>query len=100
MLQGKSTIADKEGGFFTDLNYKGWGLRADFVFKSGNWINNFVRDVQSYNVIGEIRGSESPNKFIVVGGHLDSWDLGDGSHDDGAGCVQSLEVLRLLKKVG
>ena len=57
-------------------------------------------DVQSYNVIGEIRGSESPNKFIVVGGHLDSWDLGDGSHDDGAGCVQSLEVLRLLKKVG
>jgi hypothetical protein len=43
VLQGKSTIADKEGGFFTDLNYKGWGLRADFVFKSGNWINNFVR---------------------------------------------------------
>jgi len=57
-------------------------------------------DVQSYNVIGEIRGSESPNNFIVVGGHLDSWDLGDGSHDDGAGCVQSLEVLRLLKNVG
>ena len=57
-------------------------------------------DVQSYNVIGEIRGSESPNDFIVVGWHLDSWDLGDGSHDDGAGCVQSLEVLRLLKKVG
>tara|TARA_B110000008_G_scaffold260645_1_gene281436 strand:+ start:79 stop:1494 length:1416 start_codon:yes stop_codon:yes gene_type:complete len=57
-------------------------------------------DIQSYNVIGEIRGSESPNNFIVVGGHLDSWDLGDGSHDDGAGCVQSLEVLRLLKKVG
>ena len=43
VLQGKSTIADKEGGFFTDLNFKGWGLRADFVFKSGNWINNFVR---------------------------------------------------------
>ena len=43
VLQGKSTIADKEGGFFTDLSYKGFGLRADFVFKSGNWINNFVR---------------------------------------------------------
>ncbi|WP_347374207.1 SusC/RagA family TonB-linked outer membrane protein [Aequorivita sp. Q41] len=43
VLQGKSTIADKEGGFFTNLNYKGFGLRADFVFKSGNWINNFVR---------------------------------------------------------
>jgi len=56
-------------------------------------------DVQSYNVIGEITGSENPNKFIVVGGHLDSWDLGDGSHDDGAGCVQSMEVLRLLKEI-
>lgn len=56
-------------------------------------------DVQSYNVIGEIKGSVYPNKYIIVGGHLDSWDLGDGSHDDGAGCVQSMEVLRLLKKI-
>lgn len=56
-------------------------------------------DVQSYNVIGEITGSEFPNKYMVVGGHLDSWDLGDGSHDDGAGCVQSMEVLRLFKKI-
>ena len=57
-------------------------------------------DVQSYNVIGEIKGSQFPNEYIVVGGHLDSWDLGDGSHDDGAGCVQSMEVLRLLKNSG
>lgn len=57
-------------------------------------------DTESYNVIGEIRGSEFPEEVIVVGGHLDSWDLGDGSHDDGAGCVQSMEVLHLLKKVG
>ena len=57
-------------------------------------------DVQSYNVIGEIRGSEYPNEIITVGGHLDSWDLGDGSHDDGAGCVQSMDVLRLLKETG
>ncbi len=56
-------------------------------------------DVQSYNVIGEIKGSMYPNKYIVVGGHLDSWDLGDGSQDDGAGCVQSMEVLRILKKL-
>ena len=56
-------------------------------------------DVQSFNVIGEITGSEYPDKFIVVGGHLDSWDLGDGSHDDGAGCMQSMEVLRILKKI-
>lgn len=57
-------------------------------------------DVQSYNVIGEIKGSTYPNEVMVVGGHLDSWDLGDGSHDDGAGCVQSMDVLRLLKKTG
>lgn len=57
-------------------------------------------DVQSYNVIGEIKGSTYPNEIMVVGGHLDSWDLGDGSHDDGAGCVQSMDVLRLLKETG
>lgn len=59
-----------------------------------------LEDVQSYNVIGEITGSTYPNEVMVVGGHLDSWDLGDGSHDDGAGCVQSMDVLRLLKKTG
>ena len=59
-----------------------------------------MKDVQSYNVIGEITGTEFPNEYIIVGGHLDSWDLGDGSHDDGAGCVQSMDVLRLLKESG
>ncbi|WP_411768165.1 M28 family peptidase [Winogradskyella sp. A3E31] len=57
-------------------------------------------DVQSYNVIGQITGSEFPNEYIIVGGHLDSWDLGDGSHDDGAGVVQSMDVLRLMKESG
>lgn len=57
-------------------------------------------EVLSYNVIGEITGTEFPNQIMVVGGHLDSWDLGDGSHDDGAGCVQSMEVLELFKKIG
>ncbi len=59
-----------------------------------------LEDVDSYNVIGEITGSTHPEEIMVVGGHLDSWDLGDGSHDDGAGCVQSMEVLRLLKRTG
>jgi hypothetical protein len=53
-------------------------------------------DEPSYNVIGELTGSEFPDKIITIGGHLDSWDLGDGSHDDGAGIVQSMEVLRLF----
>ncbi|WP_299184556.1 M20/M25/M40 family metallo-hydrolase [uncultured Aquimarina sp.] len=58
------------------------------------------KDVESFNVIGEITGSEFPNEYMIVGGHLDSWDLGDGSHDDGAGVVQSMEVLRLFKETG
>ena len=57
-----------------------------------------LKDVQSYNVVGQITGSEFPNEYMIVGGHLDSWDLGDGSHDDGAGVVQSMDVLRLLKE--
>ncbi|MDE3741848.1 M20/M25/M40 family metallo-hydrolase [Maribacter polysaccharolyticus] len=70
---------------------------ANFYFKQSCKVYD---DVQSYNVIGEIRGSTYPDEIIVVGGHLDSWDLGDGSHDDGAGCVQSMDVLRLLKESG
>ncbi len=57
-------------------------------------------DAQSYNVIGEIKGSEYPNEIIVVGGHLDSWELAEGAQDDGAGVVQSIEVLRLFKALG
>ncbi len=57
-------------------------------------------EVQSYNVIGEIKGSQFPDEIIVVGGHLDSWDLGDGSHDDGAGVVQSMQVLQTMKATG
>ena len=56
-------------------------------------------DVLSYNVIGEITGSEHPEKIMIVGGHLDSWDLADGSQDDGAGVVQSIEVMELFKKL-
>ncbi len=57
-------------------------------------------DVLSYNVIGEINGSEHPENIMVVGGHLDSWDLADGSHDDGAGVVQSMEVANIFKNLG
>lgn len=53
-------------------------------------------DAPSFNVIGELKGSTFPDSYITVGGHLDSWDIGDGAHDDGAGVVQSIEVLRLF----
>ena len=57
-------------------------------------------DKQQYNVIGEIPGTEFPDEYIVVGGHLDSWDIGEGAHDDGAGIVQSIEALRILMELG
>jgi carboxypeptidase Q len=55
---------------------------------------------RSFNVIGEIQGSEKPNDIISFGGHLDSWDVGEGAQDDGAGCVQAIEVIRTLKALG
>jgi hypothetical protein len=56
--------------------------------------------VSSFNVIGELTGRDLSQEYVVVGGHLDSWDLGTGAHDDGAGVVQSIEVLRALKTLG
>ena len=57
-------------------------------------------DVLSYNVIGEIRGSENADEIIVVGGHLDAWDNGEGAHDDGAGCVQAIQTLQTFRRMG
>lgn len=57
-------------------------------------------DVESFNVVGEIRGSEHPEEVITVGGHLDSWDLAEGAHDDGTGCMQSIEIIRAFKALG
>lgn len=61
---------------------------------SGTW----YPDALSHNVIGLIRGTKNPEKIITVGGHLDSWDIGEGAHDDGAGCVHSIGALRLFQK--
>ena len=52
------------------------------------------------NVVGEWRGTERPDEIITLGGHLDSWDIGEGAHDDGAGVVHTLEALRALKAIG
>ncbi len=57
-------------------------------------------DELSYNVVGEIKGTEFPNEIITVGGHLDSWDLAEGAHDDGTGVMQGIEVLRIIKALG
>ncbi len=57
-------------------------------------------DALSANVVGEIVGRELPREIVVVGGHLDSWDVGEGAHDDGGPCVAAMEALRLLRSLG
>ncbi len=57
-------------------------------------------DALSHNVVGELKGSEFPDEIILVGGHLDSWDVGQGAHDDGSGCMQSIAVLHTFQKLG
>jgi len=74
------------------------------LLKDQNDLNVFIRttsemkeDKLSYNVIGELKGSEKPEEIIAVGGHLDSWDVGEGAQDNGGGCMQGIEALRLFK---
>lgn len=67
------------------------------------YLKNQVRidsSVNSVNVIAEIRGTEYPDEIILVGGHLDSWDIGQGAHDDGAGCVHAMQVIHTLQALG
>jgi hypothetical protein len=83
---------------------------ADFVSRlvsSGEKVNvrlemeaHFAPDAQSANVIGELRGSELPDEVVVFGGHIDSWDVGQGAQDDGGACCAIMESLRLLKSLG
>lgn len=61
---------------------------------------HFLPDTIGHNVIGELKGTEFPDEIITVGGHLDSWDNCEGAHDDGAGCVQTIEIMRALKATG
>jgi carboxypeptidase Q len=68
------------------------------IYMKGNCA--MLPDTLSHNVVAETKGNENPNNFIIAGGHLDAWDNGQGAHDDGAGCVQSMEALRILKNLG
>jgi carboxypeptidase Q len=77
------------------LKQKGDAIK--FYFKQSC---QMLPDTVSYNVVAELTGTENPNKFITVGGHLDSWDLAEGAHDDGTGVMQSVEALRILKAMG
>jgi carboxypeptidase Q len=82
-----------------DLLSKLWKDDRDLQFYLETHCEN-LEDAPSYNAIGEIKGGEYADEIILVSGHLDSWDVGQGAHDDGAGCVQAIEVLRLFKSMG
>jgi hypothetical protein len=110
----------------TDNNPHTGSLRYDSAYKmipavaiglkDADWLSNqlkegnvsvtmktygyFLPDTIGHNVIAELKGSQFPNEYITVGGHLDSWDPAEGAHDDGAGVVQTIEVLRVFKKLG
>lgn len=103
------------GSLRYDSNYKmipavAIGLQdADWLsnqLKKGNvsvqikTYGHFLPDTIGHNVIAELKGSQFPNEYITIGGHLDSWDPAEGAHDDGAGVVQTIEVLRVLKTLG
>ncbi|HEX6718519.1 MAG TPA: M28 family metallopeptidase [Pyrinomonadaceae bacterium] len=60
----------------------------------------FLPDAESANVIAELKGSEKPDEVVLIGGHFDSWDVGQGAHDDGGGCIVAWEAVRLLKELG
>ena len=88
-------IATKHANLLSELLKENSDLMFHFELNCKN-----KPDTISYNAIGEITGSEFPDEYIIVGGHLDSWDNSPGAHDDGGGCMQSIEVLRILQKIG
>ncbi len=88
------------------ISYKGADLLHNALLSEKN-IELFIQtncqtlpDVLSYNVVGQITGKQKPNEYIITGGHLDSWDNGQGAHDDGSGVVQSIEILAAFKALG
>ncbi|MBC7867791.1 MAG: M20/M25/M40 family metallo-hydrolase [Gloeobacteraceae cyanobacterium ES-bin-316] len=84
-----------------DAEWLSMQLRKDLKLTASFKTNcEMLPDVLSYNVVGEIRGSVYPEQILTVGGHLDSWDICEGAHDDGAGCVQSIETIRAIKALG
>src|SRR6185503_7239223 len=60
----------------------------------------FLPDAESANVVAELKGSEKPDEVVLLGGHFDSWDVGQGAQDDGGGCIIAWEAVRLLKELG
>ena len=74
--------------------------RGDKIIVKLDMNARMVADRWSQNVLGEIKGSIYPDEVVVVGGHIDSWDVGQGAQDDGGGCIAAWEAVRLIKELG
>ncbi|MBI2284710.1 MAG: M20/M25/M40 family metallo-hydrolase [Bacteroidetes bacterium] len=80
---------------------KVWAMSKSSAMKLAMTTNgHFLPDTIGHNVIAELTGTEFPDQIITVGGHLDSWDVNEGAHDDGTGVVQTIEIMRALKAIG
>jgi len=89
-----AAIGNLDADFLSAELKKNPKLKLNLTLNCKTYLDN-----QSYNVIGEITGTQLRDEIVMVGGHFDSWDVGHGAHDDGAGCIQSLEVLDLMKRL-
>lgn len=89
-----AAVPTEDADRFQRLSDRGVRVRLKLTMEA-----HFDPDAQSHNVIGEITGRELPNEVVVIGGHLDSWDVGSGATDDGGGCIATWEALRLMKKL-
>ncbi|MGE5834959.1 MAG: M20/M25/M40 family metallo-hydrolase [Acidobacteriota bacterium] len=90
-----AALTAEDADRFQRLTARGLRIRVKLAMEA-----HFEADSQSYNVVGELPGRESPQEVVLVGGHLDSWDVGAGASDDGGGCVATWDALRLMKKLG
>ena len=89
-----AAITTEDADFLQRMQDRGTTVRVRLKMEA-----KFLPDADSFNVVGEIRGREKPDEVVVVGGHVDSWDVGTGSTDDGGGCIATWEALRLMKKL-
>jgi carboxypeptidase Q len=90
-----AAVAAEDAGRIVRLAAAGRKVRVRLVTSGA-----YGPDVETANVVAEIRGRERPDEIVLVGAHLDSWDVGTGASDDAAGCIVTWEALRLMKALG
>ena len=90
-----ASISTEDADRITRLSAAGTRVRVRLTMEART-----EADVQSANVVGEIRGRERPEEIVLLGGHIDSWDVGTGASDDGVGCIVTWEAARLMTKLG